>query len=102
MVFIVIVVLIKGFVMILWGMLYFFLVGLFLFIGILFLVIFFLLNIGIFIKNWWMILVGIYFYFYFFGVMVFCEIMYWNNYWFLVGVLFLGLILFYVMLMKLY
>ncbi len=101
-VFIAIVALIKGPVMILWGMLYSFLVGLFPPIGILLSAIFFLLNIGTFTKNWRMTLVGIYFYFYPFGVMALREIMHWNNHWFSAGALLLGLILLHVMLTKLY
>lgn len=83
--FIAIVALIKGPVMILWGMLYSFLVGLFPPIGILLSAIFFLLNIGTFTKNWRMTLVGIYFYFYPFGVMALSEVMHWDNHWFIAG-----------------
>lgn len=63
---------------------------------------FLLLNIGTFTKNWRMTLVGIYFYFYPFGVMALREVMHWNNHWFSAGALLLGLILLHVMLTKLY
>ena len=71
-------------------------------IGILLSAIFFLLNIGTFTKNWRMTLVGIYFYFYPFGVMALSEVMHWDNHWFIAGSLLLGLILLHVMLTKLY
>lgn len=80
----------------------FLLVGLFPPIGILLSAIFFLLNIGTFTKNWRMTLVGIYFYFYPFGVMALSEVMHWDNHWFIAGSLLLGLILLHVMLTKLY
>ena len=63
---------------------------------------FLLLNIGTFTKNWRMTLVGIYFYFYPFGVMALSEVMHWDNHWFIAGSLLLGLILLHVMLTKLY
>ena len=40
-----------------------------------------------------MTLVGIYFYFYPFGVMALSEVMHWDNHWFIAGSLLLGLIL---------
>ncbi|WP_165005562.1 MULTISPECIES: hypothetical protein [unclassified Enterococcus] len=100
--FIAVVAVIKGPVMIFWGMLYSFLVGLFPPIGILLSAIFFLLNIGTFTKNWRMTLVGIYFYFYPVGVMILRQFVHWDNVWFSAGALLLGLVLLHVMLTKLY
>ena len=101
-VFTLIVALIKGPVMILWGMIYTFFISLFPPIGILLSVLFFLVNIGTLTKNWRLSLVAGFFYFYHFAILLLKSFGDLNNDYFVTVSLLVGLILFHLMLKKLY
>lgn len=101
-VFTLIVALIKGPGMILWGMVYAFLVSLFPPIAIFLSAFFFLLNIGTFAKNWRLSLAGSFFYFYPATIMLLRYFWGLNNYWFLTFSLLTGLVLLHFILTKLY
>ncbi len=101
-VFILIVALVKGPGLILWGALYTFLVGLFPPFGILLSILFFLLNLGTLVKNWRLSFTAVFFYGYPTAMMLFRYFGHWENHWFIAGSLTIGLLLLHFLLSKLY
>lgn len=97
-----IVALIKGPEMILWGIVYTFLISLFPPIGIFLSTLFFLLNLGTLTKNWHFSFVTCFFYSYPIIILLLRTVGDLNNDWFLTGSLLIGLILLHLMLKKLY
>ncbi|EOB3456583.1 hypothetical protein ACIJDO_002589 [Enterococcus hirae] len=99
---ILLVALIKGPGMILWGAIYAFLISLFPPLGIILSALFFLLNLSTFTKNWRVTLVAGFFYFYPAMIMSLRTLSQLDNPWFLYSSLFAGLVLLHLMLQKLY
>lgn len=99
---ILLVALIKGPGMILWGAIYAFLIRLFPPLGIILSALFFLLNLSTFTKNWRVTLVAGFFYFYSAMIMSLRTLSQLDNPWFLYSSLFAGLVLLHLMLQKLY
>lgn len=100
--FLLIVTLIKGPGMLLWGIIYSFLVGLFPPIAFLISIIFLLLNVQTMVKNWRVTLVGIFFYGYPLVINALRHLNDWNTTWFFAVSLLVGLVALHTLLIKIY
>ncbi|OBS62407.1 hypothetical protein AX758_01460 [Enterococcus mundtii] len=100
--FLLIVTLIKGPGMFLWGIVYTFLVSIFPPIAFLLSVLFLLLNVQTIVKNWRVTMVGIFFYGYPLAMNALRHLTDWDTRWFFAISLLLGLVILHSLLIKIY
>lgn len=100
--FLLIVTLIKGPGMMVWGIIYSFLVSLFPPIGLVLSLILLLLNMQTLVKNWRVSIVGGFFYGYPISIMLLRHFTHWDNNWFFSISLLFGLLIFHYLLMNIY